>query len=51
MNTDERVAAYLAQTGKKELTPRQARRARHKDANVVLPGTAPTESAKANRSR
>lgn len=33
MNLDEREAAYLKQTGRKSLTPKQRRRAEHKAGN------------------
>lgn len=31
MTTDQRTETYLAQTGRKELTPKQRRRIKHKE--------------------
>jgi hypothetical protein len=46
MDTEKRIASYLAQTGRKVLTPRQRRRVLHKDATAVLPQDTPPAKGK-----
>jgi hypothetical protein len=36
VNTQDRIANYLAQSGRKSLTPRQRRRVMHKDPHAVI---------------
>jgi hypothetical protein len=51
MDTEKRIAAYLAQTGRKLLTPRQRRRVLHKDASAVLPQDTPGTAGKGKGGR
>lgn len=46
MNTDERIDTYLAQTGRKALTPRQRRRVLKKDPNATVPESGKKASSK-----
>jgi hypothetical protein len=49
MDTDKRIANYLAQTGRKVLTRRQRRRVLHKDATAVLPQDSPPAKGKGGK--